>query len=84
MRKLSTIKDSRAIAGVHVNGKDLIVTFTSGNSYRYEGVGEDLTREFLESDSPGKFLVQEIKPNFEAFPYEFLEDDDEPAQEARP
>lgn len=69
------------MTGLHIHGDDLIVTFTSGNSYRYEGVGEDLIRELVEADSPGQFLVKQIKPNFEAFPYEFREDDEDQAQE---
>jgi hypothetical protein len=82
MRKLSTVKDSRAITGLHTNGDDLIVTFTSGNSYRYEGVGEEMIRELIEADSPGQYLVKEIKPNFEAFPYEFIDEEDDQAEEA--
>lgn len=65
MKKLSTVKDSRAITGLHVDGADLIITFSSGNSYRYQSVGQELIMEMIASESPGKFFATKIKPAHE-------------------
>lgn len=40
----------------------LLVEFSSGGTYQYQGVPEDVFKTLLESESVGRFLSERIKP----------------------
>lgn len=45
----------------------LAVTYKSGRTYHYKGVEFSTVAQMLDSDSAGKFLNAEIKPNHEFY-----------------
>jgi KTSC domain len=42
----------------------LTITFTSGRSYTYDGVPEDIYDRLLQDPSPGRFYADYIKDQF--------------------
>ena len=64
---------SSVISGVsHDPDNDtLTIHFHQGRKYTFFGVPEDIAQQLVESESPGRFFHQGIKPYYEA-----LESDD--------
>ena len=56
--------NSSNIAAIEKDGKDLIVTFRSGGTYRYEGAAHHHD-EMVSADSPGRYLHANIKDKYE-------------------
>lgn len=56
--------DSSHIAKIGHDGTDLVVTFTTGASYRYSNVPADVFEDFLNADSKGEFLDTQIKGQY--------------------
>ncbi len=53
-----------AIVGYDRNRSTLEIAFRSGGVYRYEGVGDHLHQELLNSSSIGSFFTQKIKDHY--------------------
>lgn len=60
---MSTQFDSTAVASIEYE-QILEVRFTSGATYRYHGVPENVVNEFKNSNSQGRFFVENIKDRY--------------------
>jgi len=47
--------------GFDFEKEELFVEFKNGTTYRYDGVPADVYRDFMKSDSKGKYLITAIK-----------------------
>jgi hypothetical protein len=47
----------------------LYLSFTSGDTYSYGNVNNELYERFMSSDSQGKFFIQNIKKETDKYPY---------------
>jgi hypothetical protein len=56
--------NSSNIAAVEIDGEDLIVTFRSGGTYRYEGAAHHHD-DLVNAESPGRYLHANIKGKHE-------------------
>ena len=55
--------------GYSGTGNRLAFRFTSGSEYEYDGVEEEVIRDFLNSESKGAFFVARIR---NSYPFERL------------
>ena len=62
---MSSSKPSSVVASSITDGRDLIVEFVSGRSYRYSGAGH-LQPQLENAESQGAFLNTQVKPHFAA------------------
>lgn len=58
--------DSSHVAAISHDGTSMTVTFRNGAKYRYKGVPKSLFHEALKAPSVGKYLHEQIKPNYAA------------------
>lgn len=58
---------SSHIDSIDHDGTYLSVTFKNGSTYRYNAPEEEF-KEMLKSESPGKFLRNNIVPKYESSP----------------
>ena len=66
MNKLQRQKvESSNIRSIGYENKTLEIEFHSGGTYRYNEVGEEVYKSFLEAESKGKYFHQYIKGVFE-------------------
>lgn len=60
-----SVKSSN-VASIDHDGRDLIVNFHNGSSYRYTGVPTKVFDEMKKADSVGSFLHNHIKSAYRA------------------
>lgn len=51
------------------SNKRLYISFGRGQTYSYGNIDEDLYKKFENSESQGKFFIQEIKKKPDVYPY---------------
>lgn len=54
-----------ASAGYDEEASELYVSFRSGSTYVYSGVGREVLNELLASPSPGSFFARHIKGRYQ-------------------
>lgn len=54
-----------AVGYLPVNGGLLVIRFTRGGTYVYEGVPSEIYQSLMQADSKGKYFEQHIKGQFE-------------------
>ena len=47
----------------------LFLSFNNGDTYSYSNITEDIYKQFMDSESQGKFFAQNIKKEKEKYPY---------------
>ena len=52
--------ESSMISEIEHNGKDLIITFTTGGTYLYENVPTSVYEEFTKAPSKGQYFHKNI------------------------
>lgn len=57
-------KKSSSVQSCSHDGNHLTITFTSGHTYCYENVPENLHSDFKNADSPGKFFHSMINGKY--------------------
>ena len=63
--ELIPVKNSSNIKAVGLENGTLQVEYANGSKYNYSGVSQDTFTELLKSESKGKFIHSEIKPNYD-------------------
>lgn len=63
------MKNSSAIRIAIRDGKNLTVTFQTGDTYTYRGVPPNIVEDLFKADSVGSFFYKNIR---NTFPYEKL------------
>jgi len=65
--KMTPVKSSNLThVGYDSATRELAVTFTSGKTYRYADVPDEVVARFMEAESKGSFFARNIKGKFQS------------------